>query len=77
MAADIIQREAKWLAENAVNNRMPPPQSLFEPNTLREYRQQTTEQKKHAGRIQPAFVLHGYALEEANWDVARDVLLRP
>ncbi|MCP5109628.1 MAG: hypothetical protein GY953_02210 [bacterium] len=46
---------------------------LFDHHTVSDYRQQTTEQKAHAGRIQIAFLIYGYALEATAPDIAREV----
>lgn len=73
LVADVVLAETKWLADNAVNNRMPPPETLFRGETVAELRQRTREQKAHAGRIQTAILVYGYAIEAVDPDVAREV----
>ena len=69
--ADVIHRECAWLAKNARNNRMPPPENLFDPSAIEEYRRTATIQRNHAGRIQVAVLIYGYAAEAADTELAR------
>jgi hypothetical protein len=67
----IIRQESRWLAEHTVNNRMPPPENLFHPKAIGEFRRITTIQRNHAGRITTAILVWAFALEESDPETAR------
>ena len=71
--APIIRDETHWLAENAVNNRFPDPEKLFDSEAMVEFRRITTTQRNHAGRVQTALLIYGYSVEAENPSFAREV----
>jgi hypothetical protein len=68
--AEIIHRECLWLAENAVNNEMPPPEELFDSGAIDEFRHNTTIQRNHAGRVEAAVLVYAYAAEAVDAELA-------
>jgi len=73
VVAPIIRDECEWLAGNAINNRFPPPENLFEPEKVAEFRRVTTTQRNRAGRIGAALLIYAYSLEAEDPDLARDL----
>jgi hypothetical protein len=73
LLADIIEREAAWLVENAVPNVFPPPSMLFNVAEVRARRERMAIQKLHVGRIQLAVLLYAYAIEGEHPEVASGV----
>jgi len=69
--AGIIRDECHWLAENAINNRMPPPENLFSPAKIQEFRRTTTTQRNRAGRVTTALLIYAYSLEAGDPEFAR------
>ncbi|UCF36231.1 MAG: hypothetical protein JSU96_15610 [Acidobacteriota bacterium] len=70
--ARMIRDECRWLAEHAINNRMPPPENLFNGAKIEEFRRTTTLQRNRAGRIQTALIIYAYSLEAGYPDLARN-----
>ena len=73
LTADILHEEARWLAENARNNRMPPVLDIFSPRAVDELRRQRALQKCHPGRIQLAYLLYAASMDAVDPELARDV----
>lgn len=72
LVAEIAQAEAAWLAENAVNNTMPPAGDMLNPARIADFRERTTTQRNHTGRIMAAILVYAYALEEAHPEAAAE-----
>lgn len=73
IGADVIDREAAWLLDNAVPNVMPPATLLFNVVALRDRREQMGEQKRRQGRIQLVVLLYAYSIEAEHPDLAAGV----
>ncbi|MGQ9633494.1 MAG: hypothetical protein ACUVXB_04545 [Bryobacteraceae bacterium] len=63
LAAEVLRREALWLAENAVNNTMPPLGTVLDPDRLGEWRVRMWRQRVRAGRMSLAVLAYAHALE--------------
>jgi hypothetical protein len=66
LASKILADNARWLAANAINNKMPPPNRLIKlltPAALEAHRRTMDEQRFHAGRMEIACVVYAYSLE--------------
>ena len=70
LVAGIARAEAAWLAENAVNNSMPPVEDMLNPARIAALRERTTTQRNHAGRIVAAILVYACALVEAHPEAA-------
>jgi hypothetical protein len=73
VVVEVIVSEANRLADEAVNNRMPPPTDLFSRDRLIARARIMDAQRARAGRIQTAVLIYAYALEERHPEIARDV----
>ncbi|MBM3790257.1 MAG: hypothetical protein FJW35_07875 [Acidobacteria bacterium] len=73
MTAGILHEEARWLAEKAQNNRMPPMMDIFSPRAMADLRRRIASQKCHPGRIQLAYLLYASSMEHTDPGLARDV----
>ncbi|MCP5115226.1 MAG: hypothetical protein GY953_30710, partial [bacterium] len=73
VTAEMIRDECHWLAENAINNRMPSPENLFNPQKIEEFRWTTTAQRNRAGRIATGLLIYAYSLEAEDPDSARSL----
>ena len=71
--AGMIRDECHWLAENAINNRMPSPENLFYPEKIEEFRRTTTAQRNRAGRIATGLLIYAYSLEAEDPNTARSL----
>jgi hypothetical protein len=71
IVAETASRDALWLADHAVNNRLEPIGDLFSPDAIAARRAQRLEQRTHAGRIAVAAVVYAYALEPQHPEQAR------
>src|SRR5262249_52172196 len=62
----ILEQNADWLGDHAINNQMPSPAALLKnigADALRARRRRMDVQRFHAGRMEMAFLVYGYALE--------------
>jgi hypothetical protein len=65
-----IPREAYWLADHAVNNKLDPVRDLFSRDKIAARRAQRLQQRIHGGRIAVSALLYAYALEAGYPDFA-------
>jgi len=73
LTATILRDEGSWLAEKAVNNRMPLLQTIYTDPRFSAYRRTIAEQKAHAGRIQLAYLVYAHAMQRGNPPLAAAV----
>ena len=71
LAAEVLRREALWLADNAVNNTMPPLRTVLDPARLEEWRARMWRQRARAGRMSLAVLAYAHALERLDPETAR------
>lgn len=71
LAAEVLRREALWLADNAVNNTMPPLRTVLDPARLEEWRARMWRQRIRAGRMSLAVLAYAHALERLDPETAR------
>jgi len=71
LAAEVLRREALWLADNAVNNTMPPLGTVLDPARLEEWRARRWRQRVRAGRMSLAVLAYAHALERLDPETAR------
>jgi hypothetical protein len=71
--AHVVETEARWLSEHAVNNRMAPAEDFFSSQRLAERRRVQLEQRTHAGRLELATLVYAYALEATDPVTAKGV----
>ncbi len=67
LASKILAENARWLAANAINNKMPPPARLVKQlssSALEAHRLTMDEQRFHAGRMEVACLVYAYSLED-------------
>ncbi|MCL6543790.1 MAG: hypothetical protein K6T61_01060 [Bryobacteraceae bacterium] len=71
LAAEVLRREALWLADHAVNNTMPPLGTVLDPAGLEGWRAGMWRQRVRAGRMSLAVLAYAHALEPLDPERAR------
>jgi hypothetical protein len=74
MVMQILEDNAQWLGEHAINNQMPPPETMLKHlgyASLEARRRLMDVQRFHAGRMEMACLVYAYALEPSSPKIAK------